>query len=199
MRKFIIILSIFIVGGFCACSDECKTCPDGYGLVDDECKCVGFINGSNCYTLDNLLSPDEFKFQGDLYYSFDSNTSNNYQFNSNPQLISVSSFSETGVNSESATVSLIEDRDASNFSNIVLRTSVQREKGTDSAWFQPFFGEKGFGPGSTAFSTSEIIDGKKCYLRPYLVQLDSRLYRLHLKWETEDGEVIDICTKVFRR
>lgn len=65
---------------------------------------------------------------------------------------------------------------------------------------KPYRNEKGFGPGTNAFSITKNIDGKSCYLRPYLVQIDSRrLYRLHLKWETANGEVLDKCTKIFRR
>jgi len=198
MRNTIFIATILILAGLSSCKDECKTCPDGYGLVNNECECLGYVNGGQCYTLNNLLRSDP-KFEGDLYYSFDENSSSNFTFSSNPQLISISPWIESGVNSESAKILLVENREASNFNTVTLMTTVKRPKGQDSAWFEPFWNEKGFGPGSTAFAESKVIDGKTCYLRPYLVQLDSRLYRLHLKWETVDGEVVDICTKIFRR
>jgi hypothetical protein len=199
MKQYFKLIVLFILAGFSSCKYECKTCPDGYGVVNDACECIGYINGGQCYTFASLLRPDNFKFQGDLYYSFDSNSSENFEFNTNPQLISISAFAETGQNSEFAKISLIENREAENFDNVVLRTSIQRIKDSDSAWFQPYIGEKGFGPGSTAFSITKIIGDKTCYLRPYAVQLDNTIYRLHLKWETEDGEVIDSCTKTFIR
>ncbi len=198
MRNTIFIATIFILAGLSSCKEECKTCPDGYGLVNDECECLGYINGGECYSsIENLITPYGGDISGDLYYSFDSNTSDNFVFNSSPQLIAITGWGETGVNSESAEISLVENKKA--IAQQTLITTVKRLKGQDSAWFEPFRNENGFGPGRIAFAESKVIDGKTCYLRPYLVQLDSRLYRLHLKWETEAGEVVDICTKIFRK
>lgn len=199
-KTYFLSVLLFILAGFSSCKDdECETCPDGYGLVKDECKCLGYVNGEGCYTLDQLLASDP-KFEGELFYSFDSNSSENFNFNSNPQLISISPWIETGVNSESAKILLIEDREVSNFNNATLTTTVKKPKMEDSAWFEPFFNEQGFGPGHKAESITKEINGKVCFLRPYLVELQiNKLYKLYLKWETKQGEVVDVCTKIFKR
>jgi len=84
-----------------------------------------------CTCLD--LGDPTAKFEGDLYYSFDENSSSNFTFSSNPQLISISPWIESGVNSESAKILLVENREAINFNNVTLITTVKRPKGQDSA------------------------------------------------------------------
>lgn len=186
-----------IILGISACKEDCKTCPDGFGLINDECKCIGYLSGEKCYTLENLTAP--LPLSGNVYYSFDVNSSENFNFNTQPQLIAIGNWGELGTNSETTSISLIQSRNAA--LHDIYKTTLQRQKGLDSAWFQPFGIEKGFqkGSGSTASNMVKTINGQTCYLRPYLVQLDSELYRIRLKWETENGEVIDVCTKIFRR
>ena len=198
MRNTIFISTLLILAGLSSCKEECKTCPEGYGLVNGECECLGYMNGGECYTFDQLLEPNVFLFEGDLYYSFDPNSSDNFTFNSHPQLISIDGWAETGFWTESSRIGLVENRNASNYRNVAWKTTVQRFKNQDSAWFEPYRNEKGFGT-TLGNQLTKLIDGKTCYLRPYLVQLDKGLYRVHLKWETAGGEVVDICTKIFRR
>ena len=197
MRNTIFISTLLILSGLSSCKEECKTCPEGYGLVNGECECLGYMNGGECYSsIESLITPYGGNIYGDLYYSFDSNSSDNFTFNSTPQLIAITRWGETGINSESAMISLVEDKKA--ILEQLLITTVKKAKLQDSAWFEPYRNEKGFGT-TLGNQLTKLIDGKTCYLRPYLVQLDKGLYRVHLKWETAGGEVVDICTKIFRR
>ena len=90
MRNIIFISTLLILAGLSSCKEDCKTCPEGYGLVNGECKCLGYMNGGECYgSIESLLKPYFGNIDGDLYYSFDSNTTENFTFNSNPQLIAI--------------------------------------------------------------------------------------------------------------
>ncbi len=198
MRNYLIITILFLAG-FSSCKDDCKTCPDGYGLVNNECQCMGYINGSKCYKSVNELTNYLPAVGDNLYYSFDNNSSSNFTFNSKPQLVAISPWVASGVNSEFAEIILVEDREAGDIYQSNLSTTVRKPKQDDSASFYPYRNEKGFGLGRTAESITKQINGKTCYLRPYLVQLDTKLFRLHLKWETLEGEVMDTCTKIFTR